>query len=384
MPRLIAFLLNAPRTGLQSELDAFFDLALLANRPLPPTKSALCQARGQLQPEALRSLIGVSAVRIREHSQAADWHGYRVLAVDSTVLRMPTAQACADHFGGMHTAHGAFRPLARASAVLDVARDSFVDAYLGRYDEDDRALAQHHLPALTEGDLLVMDRGYPSRALFTQLHQQGLKFCMRLSQTWSETKRVLRGCVSDQTCDLGAPGVPLPLRILRHALPNGKVIVLVSNVMQTDITPHDFAALYRGRWRIEECFKLIKARLQVENWSGVLPHTVAQDFYAALVRANCAAILALEADPDHAGLYPQEADANGWRRALNCTLAIKSLRHTLPQLLLSIDIDTLVGRLLVRLRRPGAKELTRADRQAPRPRHDRVRLAGFHSAYKAA
>ncbi len=104
----------------------------------------------------------------------------------------------------------------------------------------------------------------------------------------------------------------------------------------------DHAGLFRGavsrRLRIEECFKHIKARLRVENWSGVLPHAVEQDFYASLVCANCAAAVALEADPGHASLYPPTPDGKGWRRALNCTLVIKSLRHALPRLLMDIDI----------------------------------------------
>lgn len=384
MPRLIAFLLNAPRAGLQPELNAFFDHALQAGLTVPPTKSALCQARRQLSPEALRSLIGFSARRVVEHSEAPRWHGLRVLALDSTVLRVPAVPECAEFFGGMHTGCGSFRALARASALLDVARDCFVDAFVGGYSENDRSLAQRHLPALGAQDLLVMDRGYPSRALFAQLAQQGTKFCARLPHCWSETKRILRGAVADQLCDVGSAQTPLPLRILRHALPNGTILVLITNVREARITPEDFAALYRGRWRIEECFKLIKARLQVENWSGVLPHTVEQDFYASFVRANCAAALALETDPAHACLYPPTPGDKGWRRALNCTLVIKSLRHALPQLLLNIDVESLIARLLARLRKPGAKELTRAHRQAPRPRHDRVRMAGFHFAYKSA
>jgi len=357
---------------------------LQAGLAVPPTKSALCQARSQLAPAALRSLIGFSAARVAEHCEVPDWHGLRVLALDSTVLRMPAVPECADHFGGMNTACGKFRALARASAVLDVARDCFVDAFLGGYDEDDRSLAQQHLSILGAQDLLVMDRGYPSRALLAQLDRQGVKFCARLSHSWSVTKRVLRGGAADQICDFGSPDASLPLRIVRHALPNGTVLVLITNVLDTAITPEDFAALYRGRWRIEECFKLIKARLQVECWSGILPHTVEQDFYASLVRANCAAALALEADPNHACLYPPVPDGDGWRRALNCTLVIKSLRHALPRLLLNIDFEDLIARLLARLRKPGAKELTRAERQAPRQRHDKVRIAGFHTAYKNA
>ena len=355
-----------------------------AGLAVPPTKSALCQARRQLSPEALRSLIGFSARSIAQHCEAPRWHGLRVLALDSTVLRVPAVPECAEFFGGMNTSGGSFRPLARASALLDVARDCFVDAFVGGYSEDDRSLAQHHLPALGAQDLLVMDRGYPSRTLFAQLARQDVKFCARLPHSWSEAKRVVRGALADQVGEFGRADAPLPLRVLRHALPNGTVLVLITNVMDACITPEDFATLYRGRWRIEECFKLIKARLQVENWSGVLPHTVEQDFYASLVHANCAAALALEADPSHACLLPPIPNGKGWRRALNCTLVIKCLRHALPQLVLNIDTEALIARLLARLRRPGAKELTRADRQAPRPRHDRVRLAGFHFAYKNA
>lgn len=161
-----------------------------------------------------------------------------------------------------------FRALARASALLDGARDCFVDAFVGGYSENDRSLAQRHLPALGAQDLLVMDRGYPSRTLFAQLTLQEVKFCARLSHSWSEAKRVLRGALADQVCEFGSHEEPLSVRILRHALPNGTVLVLITNLMDAGITPEDFAALYRGRWRIEECFKLIKARLQMKNWSG--------------------------------------------------------------------------------------------------------------------
>ncbi len=378
----MSFLLNAPRAGLQSEINAFFDHALQADLAVPPTKSALCQARRQLDPAAMRSLVSVSAAHFTEHRQAPSWHGYRVLALDSTVLRMPAVPECAEHFGGMHTACGKFRILARASALLDVARDCFVDAYLGGYSEDDRSLAHHHLPALGTNDLLVMDRGYPSRDLLAQLCAQGVKFCVRLPSSWSVAKQAMRGRVADQTCELGTPDAPLKLRVLRHVLPNGRILLLATNLEDASLSAGQFADLYRSRWRIEECFKLIKARLQVENWSGVLPHTVEQDFYATIVRANCAAVLALQADPSHASLLPGEPDSKGWRRALNCTLVIKSLRHMLPRLLLAMDVEGVIERIIARLRAPASKERTRPSRNAPRD--EGVRLAGFHYAYKAA
>lgn len=379
---LVNFLFNAPRAGLQSELDGFFDHALHDDAVRSPGKSALCQARRQLRPQALRELIPYSARLCTQHAEAPLWHGYRVLALDSTVLKVPKVPECAAHFGGMQPSNAAFRPLARASALLDVARGTFVDAVLGGYAEDDRSLAARHLQHLGSGDLLVMDRGYPARGWLGQLVERQVRFCARMPEHWRQVKTFLRGAADDAQVSLGTAKAPLTLRLLRFVLPRGTCLVLVTNVLDETLSPEDFAALYRERWRIEEAFKLIKARLQVENFSGVLPHTVEQDFYATLVRSNCAAALALAARPEEASLGTPPVNARGWRVKLNRTLALKSLRHYLPQLLLALHPAATLARLIQRLRASHALERTRPGRSSPR--RERVRLAEFHPAYKAA
>lgn len=384
LPRLVAFLLNAPRAGLQPEIDAFFDHGLGSQQARAVSKSALCQARRQLRAEALRELLGQSARVFADHSRAQHWHGRRVLALDSTTLRVPAVPECGEYFGGMHTSCGKFRPLARASAVLDVARGAFVDAVLGGLAEDERSLARQHLEAFGPNDLLVMDRGYPSRDWLRQLCCRGVGFCARISEhPWGAVARFARSRRNDALVDLGTPDAPLPLRLLRVKLPNGSRLLLVTNLFDAGLEAADFAALYRSRWRIEEAFKLIKARLQVENWSGILPHTVEQDFYASLLRANCAAVLALAARPEDACVSLDTVlNATGWRVRLNRTFALKSLRHYLPRILLALDLTHILARLIERLRSPSAVERTRPHRSSPRRKG--VRIAGFHCAYKAA
>ena len=228
-----------------------------------------------------------------------------------------------------------------------------------------------------------MDRGYPSRDWLGQLcRHRGIAFCARIGHPWAQVKRFMRSDCDDARVDLGTAEQPLPLRLVRAVLPNGSMLVLVTNLLDETITPAEFAQLYRSRWRVEEAFKLIKARLQVENWSGILPHTVAQDFYASIVSANCAAVLALAARPEEARLDEPAVDAKGWRVKLNRTLTLKSLRHYLPRLLLALDLNQVLDRLIERLRAPTAVERTRPDRKAPRKKG--VRIAGFHPAYKAA
>ena len=378
----MSFLLNTPRAGLQSELNAFFDHALGEKPSSAPTKSALCQARGLLDPAALKSLITHSHQVFTQNSKVADWHGLRVLALDSTVVRVPNVPECVEAFGGMTTSCGKFRPLARASVVLDVARECFVDAFLGGYDEADRALAQHHLPRLGAGDLLVMDRGYPSRDLFQQLQAAGIPFCARIAERWTGVQRFKRSGLDEDIVELGCRTAPLPLRLVRVVLPSGASQILVTNLLNPALMPAHFGELYHHRWRIEEAFKLIKARLDVENWSGILPHTVRQDFYASLVRANCAAVIALAARPEEARLGHPPTNAKGWRLKLNRTLTLKSLKHFLSRLLLGIDWNEALEHLIARLRGPNATERTRPDRHAPRKAG--VKLAGFHPGYKAA
>jgi hypothetical protein len=65
---------------------------------------------------------------------------------------------------------------------------------------------------------------------------------------------------------------------------------------------------------------------------------VEQDFYATLVRANCAAVLALAVRAEEACLHAPEPDAKGWRHRLNRTLTMKRLRHFLPRLLLNLRV----------------------------------------------
>jgi hypothetical protein len=102
---------------------------------------------------------------------------------------------------------------------------------------------------------------------------------------------------------------------------------------QSQAPPSLYAKCFCSRWRIEEAFNLIKARLPIENWSGFLPHTVEQDFYTTLIRANCTAVFARAVRPEEARIHAPEPDAKGWRHTLNRTLTMKSLRHFLPRLL---------------------------------------------------
>ncbi|MEF8716423.1 MAG: transposase [Candidatus Accumulibacter necessarius] len=66
---------------------------------------------------------------------------------------------------------------------------------------------------------------------------------------------------------------------MRVATPNGRVHVVMTSLLDPVTFPAAaFAELYHGRWRIEEAFKRIKHRLQLEHTSGLSWHAARQDF----------------------------------------------------------------------------------------------------------
>ena len=56
--------------------------------------------------------------------------------------------------------------------------------------------------------------------------------------------------------------------------------------------PHDvFADLYHLRWPVEEDYKILKCRLEVENFAGKSVHSIYQDFHAKVLMKNLTAVL---------------------------------------------------------------------------------------------
>ena len=85
---------------------------------------------------------------------------------------------------------------------------------------------------------------------------------------------------------------PLQLRLIR--IQNGdKVQVLITSLIDTKRYPIEiFYDLYHSRWPVEEDYKFIKCRMELENFSGKSVLSVYQDFHAKIFTKNLVSILA--------------------------------------------------------------------------------------------
>jgi len=148
----------------------------------------------------------------------------------------------------------------------------------------------------------------------------------------------LRAPVRRDVLDFGCSSKPQTVRLVRHVAPNGEARVLMTNLLDTTRFPANrFTGLYHQRWRIEEAFKRLKHRLNLEHASGLSQLAVEQDVAAKVVCDNLQALATLEA---------RGSDELPNREPINRAYAHTALKPLLPALLLGKKVAKLLRNVL--------------------------------------
>ncbi len=390
-PRLVSLIAQGFIKGLQSELDDFFGrLADRATFVRTVSKSAFSQARKKLLPSAFSALNDLLLCHWDAQVQVPRWHGFRLLAADTTTLRLPNAPEIVAEYGTHGDRWGGAAPMAMAFGLFDVAAGIMRHATLLPAAIREREALVKALPHVDKNDLLILDRGFPAYWLFAWLLQKGRHFCMRADAFDFKPLAHFRFHSSEPEAivhvDIPAPaakkadqkGYPLVLRsfrlrLIRVMLPSGQTEILATSLLDTQAYPaQEFAALYHRRWRIEEAFKTLKCRLAVEHFSGELPVSLKQDFLAKIWLANLNASLAYLA---HQSL-PKDLQSSA---IPNLTYAVAALRCVLPRLMTGLASLSATLRRLMKLLTQTLERL-RPGRSFPRNRQ--VVKPTKHRAYK--
>ena len=305
---VVLFLLNFVKRSLQDELDTFF--SQLQGRRIPTrtvTKSAFTQARQKLKYQAFCELTQAKTQYFYDHIDYQTWHGFRLLAVDGSTVQLPNVTAIADHFGQWHPAQGDPCPVGRLSQMYDPLNQITCHALIAPKAQGERELASQHIQAvLKPNDLTLLDRGYPAFWLFVLILLKGGQFCARMplglwklvdtfvSSGQQETIVELTPTYAAiKECDhRNLPTASIQIRLLRIELDNGEIEVLATSLVDSKAYPyHLFKELYHSRWPVEERYKTMKCRIEIENFSGKSVTSVYQDFHARVFTMNLAGIL---------------------------------------------------------------------------------------------
>jgi hypothetical protein len=278
--------------------------------------------------------------------------------------------------------------IGRVSALYDVLNHLVVDAQLAPYRLGERDLALLHLPYVDDHDVLLFDRGYPAFWLLAWLHARGRQFCMRANVDYSpaivafvhsgDAERTLEIAPSDpvrRACRRqGLSTQPVRVRVVRVDLGGGGVEVLFTSLEDAQQYPHEiFGELYHQRWGIEEGYKFLKCRVEIENFSGKSVHAVMQDFHAKIVTGNLTALGAYQAQRE----LPEAPHRP--RVRVNFSHALASLKHTLVRLLTAANPVPVLMAYLDLLGR--TVEIVRPGRSVPR-RLNQILPPRFRMTYK--
>ena len=276
-------------------LEAFWDEAHTAGVELPRedpvTAQAFSAARHKLDPHVVRSLLHVAAEEFgRMHGHDFLWHGRRLVAVDSANRNLRASHELWRDFGGHTTAH---YPQCRVSVLYDVMAELPLDLVAGGYGASERKQLAQMIDATRRGDVVVMDRGYPSFDLFMMLTQSGADFVARMptASTFAVIEEFIEGGEAETFVDLDAPkhsplwGIdPIPVRLVRVERRDGTPWVLATSLVTDEFSAEDIADAYRRRWRIEEFYKtLVSDHFGQDMFHAKWGGGVRQELYAQML-----------------------------------------------------------------------------------------------------
>ena len=311
---LLYMVSDANRSGYRHLMRAFWDDAAAHGLALPTEEPisgpSFCEARKKLSSELLSDLLYAVAWPSADDpdSDARRWRGRRVFAVDGTKINLQRCGELNDAFG---TPEGAYCPQVLLSVLVDVCARIPMDLEVSGFATSERVHLEKLLTSLDRGDVVVLDRGYPSHALLQSLSRQGIDFLIRLPS--SHTFRAVDDLVEDGSTDrmvtIDPPESDSPdwrairTRIVRLTSPSGEDSFFFTSLPRTEFSRDDLATLYHMRWEAEEFYKLLKSdyigqrQYRSRTASGIIQEIHAGVLFLAIARV-CATAATQVVDPE--------------------------------------------------------------------------------------
>lgn len=384
LPRVIALLLQKTVRSIQLHLQDFW--AELSEAEAAVVPSSWCEARQKLRASAFVEL-NERAVLVPLYAPAGAppplrrWHELRVVAFDSSLLRLPQAPALGKTFGWVECRNqqgevGRY-PQARLSVLTDVLNRIALHTLLVPWQRGERDLAAEQLAQLQADDVGLLDRGYAAYELWAQfIHRQRFFVCRCPTSSFKVVNDLfaaneagrsvvakLQPCAA-QAAAIRAAGLPMEItvRFVTVRLRTGELEVLATSLLdETRYPTSEFGALYHHRWGIETYYGLLKGRLALEHFSGLTVAAIEQDVLATIFLSNLESVLT---QPAQAQLTERSQRCQH-RQQVNRAVSFHALKARVIALLLSAQpVEQVLEKLhTLFVTQPVAR---RPERQVPR------------------
>jgi hypothetical protein len=241
------------------------------------------------------------------------YSGFRILAIDGTKLILPAYKVFEKHFGCPPPGGGKKKsgPQASLTVLWDVGANQPVNWRLGPNRQHERVQAIELMESLKPGDLLLADRGFPSRQMLHSLLQRKIQFLMRIrcdaAGSLREVVDFAESASNDAIVSL-APRIHgirqldlsgITVRLLRQVLPDGSSAIFVTSLCDNRHLAAELIKLYSQRWRIETAFREMKLWHGLERFHARHVDGIAQEVCALMVFQLLSSELAARVEHHH-------------------------------------------------------------------------------------
>jgi len=248
-----------------------------------------------------------------------------------------------------------------------------------------------HLEHANDKDLILYDRGYPAVWFFKAHMQYGINFCARaVAGSSNEIKEFVKSGKRDAVVEFrciekslrrckkeGLPTEPIKLQLIKITLSTGETEILITSLFSKRDYPYSiFSDLYHQRWSVEEDYKVMKSRLDIENFSGKSIEAVLQNIHAKTLTKNIAAVAMSEAK----AITVEHCKTRKGKYKVNFTYALCQLKDNIVRLLMRVA-DSNLSRLLIEAIATSLNAY-RTGRSCKRRKDERARVNKSPMAYK--
>lgn len=327
---MIVFILNLLTRTIQIELDDFF-ANVLGSETFSVTKQAFFKARKNIKPDAFKELFLMTRDMVFNQNKIKRHKGYRIFAIDGSDFRLDKTKENTDIFKPRGN-NSENKTNAKISLLFDVLSSYVIDAQIGSVETSEREYAKQNLSYFSticdENDIVIFDRGYPSRDMISTMSDMGCKYLMRLQS--SAFKGVKENPSNDFRITVTNGGNEYSVRVVRVTLNTGEIETLITNLSENEFQTNDFLELYFLRWSIETVYDTLKNKLLVEKFSGRSTVAVLQEYYAMMFILNCIAAMSATVNRRLSSI---KADCK-YHYSANVNLMIGYFKHRLSSMLL--------------------------------------------------
>jgi len=357
--RLIVIIMFLQRSY-RREIDSFVTLINEGDYNIKnATSGALSQARAKLNPKAFTHLSNITVKHFYEQAPYSKWNGYRLLAVDGSVLNLPYSKQIVSEFGHekyIKKASGK-KSMARCSVLYDVKNHITLDAQIASYTTSEKALLHSHLKEIKEGDLILGDRGYGLNSIIYMVSAQGADFCIRLAEyRLNKLKEFMKSEKEDTIIELSIDPETIGLkkgeiktvkiRVVKITLETGEIELLGTSLFdKKKYNTKVLKKLYHLRWGVEEVYKMLKSRVQLEEWSGRTARSIYQDFEAKILMMNLCAVLSYPIEQKVRDEYKKAKTGNKYDQKINRSNAISVTKDNLFKIFFDKGTKSILNRM---------------------------------------